>query len=139
MGGGVKARAGPLGLSTGSVTAALASVAAVRGASGSVASGGGARSFTGGATNGRTTFGGAIATTLGRGVSLGALDTGSGTQISEAARGLSREPATIVCGAFTWARGARASGCLSAGAISGSFSRKLYQTIRFSYGRISWS
>src|ERR1019366_3578306 len=108
MGGGAKARDGALSLDTGSVAAALASGRVVRGASGSVASGGGARSFTGGATNGRTTFGGATATTLGRGVSLGALDSGSGTQISEAGRGLSRAPATIVCGAVTCARAGRA-------------------------------
>ena len=46
-------------------------------------------------------------------------------------------PATMVCGAFTRARGGRASAAASGGEISGSFSRRLYQTIFFSFGRIS--
>jgi hypothetical protein len=93
--------------------------------------------MSGGATNGRTTLGGATATTLGNGKSLGADSSGSGAQINGAGRASSLAPATIVCGAFTRARGGRASRCKSAGPISGSFSCKLYQTIFFSFGRIS--
>jgi hypothetical protein len=144
LGGGVKARGGLLGVTNGSGNAVFTSATAARGASGSGAAGDtGAPpwgpDFTGGATNGRTTFGGATATTLGSGISLGAATSGSGAQISGAGRASSLAPATIVCGAFTRARGGRASGCPSAGAISGSFSRKLYQIILFSFGRISRS
>src|ERR1035437_5034127 len=91
LGGGVKARAGPFGVTTGSGNAVFTSAAATRGASGRGGAGGGARSFTGGATNGRTTFGGATATTLGRGVSLGILDTGSRTQIRSEERRVGEE------------------------------------------------
>jgi hypothetical protein len=119
--------------------AAFTSAAATRGASGNGAADGGARGFTGGATNGRTTFGGATATTLGSGIALGVATPGSGAQISGAGRASSLAPATIVCGTLTRARAGRASGCVSAGAISGNFSRKLYQTILFSFGRISRS
>ena len=97
----------------------------------------GGRCISGGATNGRTIFGGATATTLGSGIALGVATSGSGAQISVSGRTSSRAPATIVCGAFTRARGGRASRCVSAGAISGSFSCRLYQTIFFSFGRIS--
>jgi hypothetical protein len=138
FGGGVKARRGPLGATTGNSTAVFTS-AATRGASGRAATRGGSAAFTGGATNGRTTFGGATATTLGSGRILGAATSGSDAQISGAGRASSLAPATIVCAAFTRARAARASVSLSAGAISGSFSRKLYQTILFSFGRISRS
>ncbi len=93
--------------------------------------------FSAGATNGRTTFGGATATTFGSGIAFGATTSGSGAQISVAAFASSLAPATIVCGAFTRARAGRVSGFVSAGAISGSFSRKLYHTIFFSCGRIS--
>jgi hypothetical protein len=138
FGGGVKARRGPLGAATGNSTAVFTS-AATRGASGSAATRGSSAAFTGGETNGRTTFGGATATTLGSGRTLGAATSGSDAQISGAGRASSLAPATIVCTAFTRARAARASASVSAGAISGSFSRKLYQTILFSFGRISRS
>jgi hypothetical protein len=138
FGGGVNARTGPLVTVTGSATAAFTSAAA-RGPSGSAATGGGATTFTGGATNGLTTFGGATATTLGSGITLGADTSGSAAQISGAGRASSRAPATIVCAAFTRARGTLGVRRASAGAISGSFSRKLYQTILLSLGRISRS
>jgi hypothetical protein len=92
-----------------------------------------------GATNGRTTLGADTATTFGKGIAFGAAISGSGAQINVAAVASSRAPATIVCGAFSRARAGRASGFASAGAISGSFSRKLYHTICFSCPRISWS
>jgi hypothetical protein len=142
FGGGVKARRGPLGAATGNSTAVFTS-AATGGPSGSAATRGSSAAFTGGATNGRTTFGGATATTLGSGRILGAATSGSDAQISGAGRASSLAPATIVCAAFTRARGTlwlrRASASVSAGVISGSFSRKLYQTILFSFGRISRS
>jgi hypothetical protein len=95
--------------------------------------------FSAGATNGRTTFGADAATTFGKGIAFGAAISGSGAQINVLAVASSRSPATIVCGAFSRARAGRASGFASDGAISGSFSRKLYQTICFSCPRISWS
>src|ERR1035437_15718 len=139
LGGGVNARDGPLGATTGSGNTVCTSAAATRGASASGAVGGSAGDFTGGATNGRTTFAGAIATTLGSGTAFGVASSGSGAQISGAGRASSLSPAPIVCPSFTRARAARASACVSAGAISGSCSRKLYQTILVSFGRISRS
>ena len=66
--------------------------------------------------------------------------SGSGAQIRVAGRASSLSPATIVCGAFTRARGGRASRSrIAPDPISGSFSCRLYQTIFFSFGRISWS
>ena len=138
-GGGVNARRGPLGVTSGSANAAFMSDAATRGASASGVASGGVMGFTGGATNGRTTFGEAAATTLGRGTGFTAAVSGSGAQIKVAGRASSLTPATIACGAFTRARTGRSSGSVRPDPISGSFSCKLYQTIFFSFGRISWS
>jgi hypothetical protein len=84
-------------------------------------------------------FGEAAATTLGRGTGFTAAVSGSGAQIKVAGRASSLTPATIACGAFTRARTGRSSGSVRPDPISGSFSCKLYQTIFFSFGRISWS
>ena len=111
LGGGVNARRGPLGVTSGSAYAAFTSAAAHRGASASGVASGAVTGFTGGATNGRTTFGGATATTFGSGIGfrrhhfrLRRPDQGCGTSHRPVA------PATIVCGAFTRARAGRASG-----------------------------
>src|ERR1035437_10759761 len=78
LGGGVNARGGTLAAATPIRAAtvrerflsAARTSAATRGSSGSGAADGGVGSFTGGATNGRTTFGGDTATTFGSGISL---------------------------------------------------------------------
>ena len=135
--GATKPRTARRGTTGAPITAATVSARCfTSGASANVATFAAAR-FSAGAANGRTTFGGATATTFGSGIAFGAATSGSGAQIKVAAFASSRAPDTIVCGALSRARAGRASGLVSAGAISGSFSRKLYHTILFSCPRIS--
>ena len=81
----------------------------------------------------------ATATTFGNGMGLGAATSGAGIQIIGAGAGSSLLPASSVSTDFTRARDGSRSSRETDGATSGSLSRRLNQTIFFSWGRISWS